>query len=201
MSNFPRIYRTFLGSIYYTIPLYHSEARGKRGKGREAAQVQRVHGHACGVRVHKVQRVQRVQRGRLTALRAEGCGIAASRQSQTTAPAARWNTRLLVLRTTSPKGKHVTGFSGRNAPLHPLLSLTPVPLPPRRGKSALCLTFISYVMNSILEIGHFRAQPGCMVFHCIASAAAAGGIQHSPLNQPALWAEPEAFRGAAPARP
>ena len=31
-------------------------------------------GHACGVRVHRVQKVQRVQRGRLTALRAEGCG-------------------------------------------------------------------------------------------------------------------------------
>ena len=49
-------------------------------------------GHACGVRVHKVQRVQKVQRERflgltgltaggflsLTALRAEGCGIALS---------------------------------------------------------------------------------------------------------------------------
>ena len=31
--------------------------------------------------------------------------------------------------------------------------------------------------------------------------AAEGGIQYSPLNQPALWAEPEASRGAAPARP
>ena len=31
--------------------------------------------------------------------------------------------------------------------------------------------------------------------------AAKGGIQYSPLNQPALWAEPEASRGAAPARP
>ena len=26
-------------------------------------------------------------------------------------------------------------------------------------------------------------------------------LYNSPLNQPALWAEPEAFRGAAPARP
>ena len=47
-------------------------------------------GHACGVRVQRVQKVQRVQRGRLTGLRpegflrfvsltalwAEGCGIA-----------------------------------------------------------------------------------------------------------------------------
>ena len=38
-------------------------------------------GHTFGVRVQrvqKVQKVQRVQRGRLTALRAEGCGIALS---------------------------------------------------------------------------------------------------------------------------
>ena len=31
-------------------------------------------GHTFGVRVQRVQKVQRVQRGRLTALRAEGCG-------------------------------------------------------------------------------------------------------------------------------
>ena len=31
-------------------------------------------GHAFGVRVQRVHKVQRVQRGRLTALRAEGCG-------------------------------------------------------------------------------------------------------------------------------
>ena len=39
--------------------------------------VWRFIGHTFGVRVQKVQkvqRVQRVQRGRLTALRAEGCG-------------------------------------------------------------------------------------------------------------------------------
>ncbi len=29
-------------------------------------------GHACGVRVHRVQKVQRVQRGRLTGLHPEG---------------------------------------------------------------------------------------------------------------------------------
>ena len=31
-------------------------------------------GHTFGVRVQRVQKVHRVQRGRLTALRAEGCG-------------------------------------------------------------------------------------------------------------------------------
>jgi hypothetical protein len=35
--------------------------------------------------------------------------------------------------------------------------VTPVPLPPRRGKSALCLRFISYAAGSISEISHARS--------------------------------------------
>ena len=51
---------------------------------------------------------------------------------------------------TSPKGKHVTGFSGRFAPLQiQFASATPVPLPPRRGKFALCLPLISYSITCI----------------------------------------------------
>ena len=61
-------------------------------------------GHACGVRVHKVQRVQKVQRERflgltgltaggflsLTALRAEGCGIALTVHSEHILHYANW---------------------------------------------------------------------------------------------------------------
>ena len=72
-------------------------------------------GHACGVRVHKVQRVQKVQRERflgltgltaggflsLTALRAEGCGIALGHTFG-----------VKVLKMDRPDGRKVLKFDG-----------------------------------------------------------------------------------------
>ena len=88
---------------------------------------------------------------------------------------------------------------------------TPIPAVrdfPRRGKFTLRSTFtlISSSKYSAAKIspsgedvaagdrrGAFPAgaSPVVKVFAAIGSAAAAGGIYYSPLNQPALWADPE----------
>ena len=107
--------------------------RGRRPFGPRVV-VGALCGHAFGVRVQKVQRVLRVQRVlpassrrvqrvwyRLTAMDLFKCRLSAAALPaavKTKQPGfARGNAPLSVLRTTSPKGKHVTGFSGRFAPL------------------------------------------------------------------------------------
>ena len=59
--------QSIIGAVPVCLPYRHAVPL-------EMTMLASAFGHACGVRVHRVQKVQRVQRGRLTALRAEGCG-------------------------------------------------------------------------------------------------------------------------------
>ena len=62
-----------------------------------------------------------------------GGSAARGSENRTTGPVARWKcTPIPACGGTSPKGKHLTGFSGRFTPLQ-----IQFPLPPRRGKSIL----------------------------------------------------------------
>ena len=110
----------------------------------------------------------------------EGCGIAcgdevlyaAPRQNQTTAPAARGNAPLLVLRTTSPGGGSL--LFAQLLLSQAVQSIVSLKSPPP-GETSPQAT----------EGVHFqRAKPGCEGFRCHRQRFAAGGI-YNPPSEPA----------------
>ena len=138
-------------------------------------------------RVQRVQKVQRVQRGRyrLTAM-SFICCLAAAKTKQPRF--ARWKcTPIPACGGTSPKGKHVTGFSVAQG-----LPTNPVPLPPRRGKFALCPAFelISISKHSAAKTspsgggavgrrGAFPRAIGAVVWFSLARKGGCKGFIHN----------------------
>ena len=117
----------------FTVPILTQIGEGRRGRIKRVQKVQRVHRvqrgwwaplwtRPAGVRVQKVQKVQKVQR-----VKVGGCAASfyktfttalAGEGKQANRPVGDKNAPLLVLtHYLSPKGKHVTGFSGRYASL------------------------------------------------------------------------------------